>query len=72
MSIKVKQISDTFEVFVGHHCTHENAEVMEPCCDGYECGCMGRWLVYCPDCKGKDMTDEEFDWFIYEAQHGIA
>lgn len=40
-------------------CPHENVEVESPCCSGYDCGCEGKYNVYCEDCRNEDLRDNE-------------
>jgi len=47
-----------------------NVEIEPPCCtspgsSGYiECGCGGRYGVYCPDCDNDDMSDSDIENII--------
>lgn len=51
-------------------CPHLNVEVISPCCSsvgssGYiECGCGGKYSVYCPDCQNEDLRDYEINDII--------
>lgn len=43
-------------------CNHDNPEITPPCCIiGRDCGCQGRYSVYCYDCNNDDMTDQDVD-----------
>lgn len=67
--IYVKQEQGIFELIdgIGFVCTHEEAYLEPPCCDGgweegrYTCGCMGLYTVTCPtpDCTGIDEYDAD-------------
>lgn len=45
-------------------CDHELAEVEPPCCNGNDCGCYGRYSVYCWDCNNEDLTDSQVEAII--------
>ena len=72
MKIKVKQIraSYRFDFFDREwYCSHDNLEVIQPCCFGREaewCGCHGETEFYCPnpDCDG--IEDEVVDFYARE------
>lgn len=43
-------------------CPHNDIEVQAPCCTGsglIECGCQGRYSVFCHDCQNDDLRDYE-------------
>ena len=69
MKIYIKDLSATYtldddcaldEPWI-FRCNHDNAVVEKPCCDGNNCDCHGMTSVYCPDCGGEDLTDEQVE-----------
>lgn len=50
------------------HCAHDNVMVEPPCCDGSPdeygrntCDCSGQYSVYCPDCRNKDLDEQQVE-----------
>ena len=52
-------------------CQHDNVEVTPPCCNAgqriIECGCQGRYSIYCKDCQNEDLRDYEISDIIGKA-----
>lgn len=71
MNINIKQKSPVYAGRVYKdglelRCQHLKAEVEMPCCNGDDCGCRGTYLVYCPDCNGADLSEEQIDRMIMD------